>query len=73
MKFGQLMEYNMRTIFLERSCTQRCGETSARSWFEKSKLSISLDQHYEVSYSLLLSCPSQGLSKHIHIKLFKKS
>ena len=30
MKFGQLMEYNMRNIFLEKSYTECGGETSPR-------------------------------------------
>ena len=44
MKFGQLIEYNMRTIFLEKSYTKYGGETSPRPFSEKLKLSISLDQ-----------------------------
>ena len=44
MKFGQFIEYNMRNIFLEKSCTECDGETSSRSSPEKLKLSISLDQ-----------------------------
>ena len=44
MKFGQLIEYNMRNIFLEKSYTKCGGETSPRPFSEKSKLSISLDQ-----------------------------
>ena len=44
MKFGQLIEYNMRNIFLEKS-NIKCGrETSLRLFFEKLKLTISLDQ-----------------------------
>ena len=42
MKFGQLIECNMRNIFLEKSHTKRAGETIARP-FSKLKLSISLD------------------------------
>ena len=43
MKFGKLIEYNMRNIFLEKSYT-KCGrETSPRPFSGKSKLSISLD------------------------------
>ena len=41
MKFGQFIEYNMRNIFLEKSCG---GETSPRSLPEKLKLGKSLDQ-----------------------------
>ena len=44
MKFGQLKEYNLRNIFLEKSCTKCGGETSARPFSGKLKLSISLDQ-----------------------------
>ena len=44
MKFGQLIECNMRNIFLEKSFT-KCGEESSlRPFSEKLKLSISLDQ-----------------------------
>ena len=46
MKFGQLIEYNLRNIFLEKSYT-KCGrETIPRLFFTKQKLSISLDQYY---------------------------
>ena len=54
MKFGQFVEYNMRTIFLEKSFSKCGGETVARPFPKKSKLSISLDQQYKVSYSLFL-------------------
>ena len=30
MKFGQLIDQNMRNIFLEKSCTKYGGETSPR-------------------------------------------
>ena len=44
LKFGQLIEHNMRNIFLKKSCT-KCGrETSPRHFSGKLKLSISLDQ-----------------------------
>ena len=35
MKFGQLIECNMRNIFLEKSYTKCCGETSHRPFSEK--------------------------------------
>ena len=44
MKFGQLIECNMRKIFLGKSYTKSDGETSPRTICEKWKLSISLDQ-----------------------------
>ena len=43
-KFGQLIEYNMRNIFSEKSYMKRGGETIPRPFSEKSKLSWSLDQ-----------------------------
>ena len=44
MKFGQLIECNMRNVFLEKSYTKCGGETSPRLFSAKSNLSISLDQ-----------------------------
>ena len=44
MKFGHLIEYNIRNLFIEKSYT-KCGkETIPRPFHEKSKLSLSLDQ-----------------------------
>ena len=43
MKFGQLIEYNMRHIFVEKSYTKCAGETIPRPLSKKSKLSISRD------------------------------
>ena len=42
-KFSQLIEYNMRSIFLENSYTACSVETSLRPFPKKSELSISLD------------------------------
>ena len=42
-KFGQLREYNMKNIFLEKPYKKRGGETSPGPFSEKLKLSISLD------------------------------
>ena len=44
MKFGQLIEYNMRNIFLEKLYTKCGGETSPRPFSESLKLSISQDK-----------------------------
>ena len=54
MKFGQLTEYNMRNIFLEKSCAKCGGEVGPRPFYKKSKLNISLDQQSEMLYSLFL-------------------
>ena len=52
MKFGQLIEYNMRNIFPEKLYTKCDRETIPRHFSEKSKLSISLDQYCKVLYIL---------------------
>ena len=44
MNFGQLIEYNIRNIFLEKSYTKSAEETITRSFSKKSKWNISLDQ-----------------------------
>ena len=54
MKFGQLIEYNMIDFFFEKSYSKCDGETSPRTFLKNSKLSVSLDQQSEVSYSLFL-------------------
>ena len=43
-KFGQLIEYNMRNIWLKKSYTKCGGYSSQGAFSEKSKLSISPDQ-----------------------------
>ena len=44
MKFGQLVEYNMRNVFLKKSYRKYDRETIPRPFSEKSKFSISLNQ-----------------------------
>ena len=44
MKFGLLIEYNMRNISDEKPYTKRAGETIPRPSSKKSKLNISRDQ-----------------------------
>ena len=43
-KFGQLIEYNIGNISVEKSYTKCAGEAIPRPLSKKSKLSISLDQ-----------------------------
>ena len=50
MKFGQEIEYNLGNIFLEESYTKCGGGTISRSFFKRSKLSISLDQYSKALY-----------------------
>ena len=44
MTFGQLIEYYMKNIFVEKSFTKCAGETIPRPLFKISNLSISLEQ-----------------------------
>ena len=85
-KNGRFIEYNMRSIFFEKWYTESGGKTSPRSFSEKSKLSISLDEQYEMLHSLFLlyvqidgyqknNAWSWPLADHLllpHTKLFKK-
>ena len=43
MKFDQLIEYNIRNIFLEKSYKRCGGKTFPRPFSKMSKLNISLD------------------------------
>ena len=43
-KFGQLMEYNTKNVFIEKSYTECAGEVIPRPLSKKSKLGIYLDQ-----------------------------
>ena len=52
MKFGQLIEYNMRNIFLKKSYIKCDRKTIPRPFSKISKLSISLDQYSKVLYIL---------------------
>ena len=54
MKFGQLIQYNTRNIFLEKSYMKYFEETIIRPFSIKLKLSISLDQRSKVLHSLFL-------------------
>ena len=53
-KFGQLIEYKMENIFLEKSYTKCGGETIHRPFSKKSKLSRSFCQLSKALYSLFL-------------------
>ena len=54
MKFGQLIEYNMRKNFAKKSYTKCVGDTIPRPLSKKSKSSLSLDQYCKVLNSLFL-------------------
>ena len=82
-KFGQFIEYNMRSTCLEKSYT-KCGkETSPRLFSKKSKSSLSLDQQPKYLYHLFLLFVEAEIYKKVfklrvltslsHIKLFEKT
>ena len=54
MKLGQLIECNKRNNFLEQLRTKCDVEASPRSFSQKPKLHMSLDQWSKVFYSLFL-------------------
>ena len=69
MKFGQIIECNMRKCFLEKPYTKCGGEAIPRIFYKKSKLNISLDQYPEVYRVGLYYIPNCGLSKYVETKL----
>ena len=54
MKFDQLIECNIKKIFLETSYIKYGGETIPRPFHKKSKLGISLDQWSQVLHRLII-------------------
>ena len=56
MKFGQLVEYNLSNIFLQKSYTECGGEASPRPSSEKLSLNISLDQNSLKFYTICFDC-----------------
>ena len=69
MKFGQLIEYNMKNIFLEKSYTKCGGETFPNPIPKKPKrayLWINSLKFYTVCFCCM---PCWGLSKYIETKL----
>ena len=65
MKFGHLIKYKMRNIFLKKSYRKHVGEASPRPFLLKSKLSISLNQQCNFIKFFFIVCPSLGLPKYI--------
>ena len=57
---NQLIDYNVRNIFLEKSCTKCGGEIIPRPFSKKSKLGISLDQESKVLYIVFIVCQAEG-------------
>ena len=71
MKFDQLIEYNLRNIFLQKSQTKYGGEISSKLFSKNSKLSISLDQQSEFLYSCFIVFASRRLLKYIAFTSYK--
>ena len=68
-KFGQLIEYNLRNIFAEKSYTKYTAESIPRPLSKISKWSISLDQQCNV-FSVCFYCMLiWGLLKYSDVKL----
>ena len=65
MKFGQLIEYNMRNIFLEKWCTKCDGETSPDP-FLKNRNGAAVCSFIQFVF---IVCPNWGLPKHTEAKL----
>ena len=65
-KFGQLIEYNIRNIFLEKSYTQCGGETICQTLFSKTKMTTSLDQYSKVLYSFFTMIYAKSRSIEIY-------
>ena len=57
---NQLIDYKVRNIFLEKSCTKCGGEIIPRPFSKKSKLGISLDQESKVLYIVFIVCQAEG-------------
>ena len=47
-KFCQLIEYNIKIVFLKKPCIKFDGEASSRPFCKKLKLNMSLDQQSEM-------------------------
>ena len=57
-EFGQLIEYNMRNIFLGKLHTKCGGETISRLFSKNSKLNLSLDQSLKF-YAVCFVCQAE--------------
>ena len=69
MKFGQLIGYNTKNIFLEKSYTKHGGDTFPRPFSKNSKLSYLWISSLKFYTACLKCMPSLGLSKYIETKL----
>ena len=66
MKYGQLVEYNMRNFFLEKSYTKYGGGTSPRPFSKISQLSAYLCINSLKFYTVCLYCISKSRPTKIY-------
>ena len=66
-KFGQLIEYIIKNIFLAKSCTKYGGETSPRPFLKIEHISRSIAWIF-IQFVFIL-CLSRGQQKHIETKV----
>ena len=70
MKFGQLIEHNIRNLFLEKLYRKYVEDASLRPFNNKSKLGMSLDQESEILLKFVfVVCVSQGLPTYVKTKV----
>ena len=69
MTFGQLIQCNIRNIFLEKPYIKYDGGTSPSPFSGKSKLRLSLDQQPKGSYNLFLLYSRLNTIEYIDTKM----
>ena len=68
-KYGQLIECNMKNIFLKKSYTKCVGKTSPRPFLKNWNWAYLWINNLRVLYSCFYCMQSWGLSKYIETKL----
>ena len=63
MKFGQLIEHNIRNIFVKNYTQNAIEILFPVPFLKKTKLSISMDQYSKVLFSLFLLYANQNILK----------
>ena len=72
MTFSQLIEYNKRNVFFEKSYTKFCGKTSPKTFSGKLKLSVSLIASQVEDYQNLLKPKLQATCFYLVLSIFKR-
>ena len=68
MKFGQLVEFKMRNIFLKKPYIKNMVEKLVLDPFIKKKIKIEHISRLPV-WNVFIVCPSRGLPKHVKTKV----